>query len=92
VFLALVFLVIGGLALAGCASGTKARSGSITITGTTTIADVKTGALIRCKGGPGAEVPSPGQGVTGSADGPSSSGEVQVNHLQDGSVVAACRG
>jgi hypothetical protein len=90
--LVLLLLAVAGFALAGCGSGTKGRSGSVTITGTTTIANVKTGALIRCKGGPGAEVPPPGQGVTGSADGPSSSGEIQVDHRQDGSVVASCRG
>lgn len=88
---ALVLLVSVGFA-AGCGSGTKAGSGPTTIVGTTTIANVKTGALIRCKGGPGAEVPPPRQGVGGSADGPASSGEIQLTHRQDGSVVASCRG
>ena len=92
------------LVVAGCGSGkTHTQTddvtthsatitvGPVTLVGTTTIAHMPTGTPIRCKHGPGAEVPPPGQGVGGAADGPNSSGEIQVTHRRDGSVVASCR-
>ena len=78
---------------AGCGSGSKAAAGPITITGTTTMATVKTGTTIRCKNGPGAAVPPPGQGVSGIADpvAGASGGEIQLRRKQDGTLVAVCR-
>ena len=88
--LALMVLAAVGVAVAGCGSGAKTDSGSITVTGSTTVS-LKTGTPIRCKGGTGASVPPPGQAVVGFADGRSSSSKVRVAHRQDGSVVVSCR-
>jgi len=85
-----LLVVALAFALAGCGSGKKAGSGPITVTGTTTIANVKTGVLITCKGGPGAKLPPPGRGVSASADGPSTSTALLVVHRQGGSVYASC--
>ena len=90
----LLLLALVSFAVAGCGSGTEAGSGSITVTGTTTVSNLETGALVKCKGGvPGAIVPPPGEGVAAHVDGtgPSTSGSLQVTHRQDGSVVATCR-
>lgn len=85
-----VTMVVG----AACgSSGTKAGSGPITVTGTTTISNVETGTLVSCKGGlPSAKVPPAGHEVTANVDGtsPSSSGKLQLTHQEDGSIVAAC--
>jgi hypothetical protein len=92
--LALALLAVLGAAAAGCGSGTKSVSGSITIVGTTTIATVQTGTMIRCRRGPGgAGVPPVGQEVAGFADPVpgASGGEIQLNRRQDGSLVAICR-
>jgi hypothetical protein len=98
--IALVSLAAFGFVVAGCGSGTTndrrhshplIPTGPVTVVGTTTIAHMPTGAPIHCKHGTGAEVPKPGEGVTGNADGPSSSSEIQVTHRRDGSVVASCR-
>jgi hypothetical protein len=100
--LVLALLAVVGFVLAGCGSGTthtnsgttESRTitvGPVTLVGTTTIAHMPTGTPIHCKHGPGAEVPKLGEGVGGSADGPNSSGEIQVTHRRDGSVVASCR-
>jgi hypothetical protein len=43
--------------VAGCGSGKNAVIGPITVAGTTTIASVKVGTLIRCRGGPAARIP-----------------------------------
>jgi uncharacterized protein YceK len=82
-----------GFVLAGCGSGTThtGTSNSVTLAGTTTIADMPTGTPIHCKGGPGTEVPRPGNGVTGFEDGQHSSGAISVTHQRDGSVVVSCR-
>jgi hypothetical protein len=93
-WLVLVVLAVLGLAAAGCGSGTKKlTAGSITVTavGTTTIASVATGTMIRCKPGTAAGVPPPGHGVTGNADGPKVSSMIQVTHRGDGSAVVVCR-
>jgi hypothetical protein len=90
----LLFLALVSFAIAGCGSGTKANSGPITVTGTTTVSNLETGALVTCKSGlAGAKVPPPGEGVTANVDGttPSTTGTLQVTHRQDGSVVATCR-
>jgi hypothetical protein len=52
---ALAVLAVVGLTVAGC--GVKAVSGPITVAGIATIANVKVGTLIRCKGGPAARTP-----------------------------------
>jgi hypothetical protein len=87
----LALLGLLGLA-AGCGSGAKQTSaGPFTVRGTTTISSVATGTMISCKGGTGAEVPPPGRGVTGTADGPAVSSVIQVTHRNDGSAVVVCR-
>ena len=93
----LALLAAAGFVLAGCGSGTTTtqhgppHTVAVTVDGTTTIAHMPTGTPIHCKHGTGAEVPPPGQGVSGNADGPNSSSEIQVNHRQDGSVAVSCR-
>jgi hypothetical protein len=103
-------LALLGLAVAGCGSGKKAqsqyvhtvtlykKSGPITVTGTTTIADVKTGTWIKCKGWTlrGVKVPPPGSassvGETKmSSNGIKSSGpNMQMTRQQNGSLTVAC--
>jgi hypothetical protein len=75
--------------------------GSITVFGSAvTIPNVKTGTLVTCKGGAGAKVPPPGQGVDESAaqgsisksgtTGPSSTSGLRLEHLTNGSITVAC--
>jgi hypothetical protein len=89
----LVVLAALGLAASGCGSGKKTTSGSITVTrmGTTTIASIATGTTVVCKPGTGADVPPPGHGVAGNADGPEMSSQIEVTHRRDGSAVVVCR-
>ncbi len=79
----------------------KKASGPLAVTGTMTISSVKTGTFIRCHGGPGAKVPARGAGVSaGSAiqavigatttAPPPVSRQIQITHLQDGSVTVSC--
>jgi hypothetical protein len=76
----------------------KAGSGSITVMGTTTIPNVATGARIKCKGWPGrgVKVPAPGGeadagGGTATPSGTgSSSRNMRLTHLENGSVTVAC--
>ena len=86
----------GGLAVAACGSGGKVVSGPITVSGTTTIANVKTGVLITCKNGAGGKAPPPGKGVGSSVDldvnSSLSSGGIQLVHQKDGSAVVTCTG
>ena len=79
--------------VAGCGGATKTGSGPLTITGTTTLSNMKVGTTIRCKGGPGASVPAAGHGVAGIADPVpgASGGEIQLTSRKHGSVVAVCR-
>ena len=85
-------LVAFGLA-AGCASGKMLGSMSVTGPTVTTVKSVKTGPLIRCNGSVGAKVPATGHGVSGSAGGssPALSSEIDLERLQDGSLVISCR-
>jgi hypothetical protein len=56
--LVLALLVVGGFILAGCGSSKGAVAGTITVTATTTISNIKVGTLLRCRGGPAARVPA----------------------------------
>jgi hypothetical protein len=111
--LALALLAVLGFAVAGCGSSKKADSGQyqysvtlyekagsgpITVTGTTTIANVKTGTRIKCKGWPGrgVKVPPPGSAanvgegeVTPSGTTHSSRG-MQLTHQENGSLTVSC--
>jgi hypothetical protein len=61
---------------------------------TTTIAHPQTGAIMRCVShgvAAGAHVPAPGHGVTGSADGKTSSATLILTRKNDGSLVVSCR-
>lgn len=115
--LAPALLAALGFGVAGCGgSGHKAGTGAsikvsvssgplllgpIAVSGTTTISDVQTGTLIRCKGwtGPGVKVPRRGAGVAvgqstlvpvGSKSKPSRSHQVSMTHRPDGSVAITC--
>lgn len=90
-----------GLVLAGCGSASKvsagppAQIGPITVTAptTTTIAHPLTGETVRCANhrvAAGAQVPSAGRGVGGSADGKSASATVVLTRRGDGSLVVSC--
>lgn len=103
--LALVLLAVLGFTLAACGS-TKAyvNMGGLggpayVVHGTTTISNVATGQLVRCKGGPSANVPTPGGTVavgrdrlrpTGTPASSSSLGEIQLTRLRSGSVTVTC--
>ena len=82
-------LAAAGFAVVACGSGTT-KTGTLTFTRstTTTLAHVKTGTSVRC-GGVGAYVPAHG-GITGNADGPSSSATLQVKRLASGAVRISC--
>ena len=96
---ALIIIAAACLVLAACGSGTKpATSGGpnhiFTAPTTTMIASPRTGATIRCTShgvSAGAKVPAPGHGVTGIADGMSSSATLQLTRKSDGSLVVSCR-
>jgi hypothetical protein len=101
-----VLLAVLGFALADCGSTKKAyvNMGGLggpayVVHGTTTISNVATGDLVRCKGGPSANVPTPGGAVavgrdrlspTGTPSSTSSRGEIQLTRLRDGSVTVTC--
>jgi hypothetical protein len=81
-------LALVGLTVAGCGSGNQAVPGSVTVTGTTTIANVQVGTVIRCKGGPAARVPhwfGPSYLRV-----PGRPGLIELRH-RHGSVVVSCR-
>jgi hypothetical protein len=85
---ALALLALVGF-LGGCGLSKKAVSGPITVTGTTTISNVKVGTLIRCKRGPAARVP---HWFGGSAlKLPGVAGEMVLKHRHNGSVTVSCR-
>jgi hypothetical protein len=111
-FLTLALIALPAVVLAGCGSGKRATttlyegkvipaqvSGSITVTGNTTVADVKTGTLVRCKGGQSAKVPRRGAGVSESTGGDvaptattaPSYAEISLTHLPNGSVTVTCK-
>jgi hypothetical protein len=71
------------------------HAGTVTFTAptTTTIAKPQTGTTVRCTSHgltTGAIVPAPGHGVTGSADGTSSSAIIELSRRSDGSLVVSC--
>lgn len=83
----LALLAVAGLVVAGCGSSTKPVSRAITVAGTTTIANVKVGTLVRCDGGPSARVPhwyGPSYLRT-----PGTPGLIELRH-RHGSVVVSC--
>ena len=104
--LALVLLAVLGFAVAACGSTKKAyvNMGGLggpayVVRGTTTISNVATGDVVRCKGGLSAEVPTPGGAVavgrdrlspTGTPASSSSMGEIQLTRLRNGSVTVTC--
>jgi hypothetical protein len=104
--LALVLLAVLGFAVAACGSTKKAYvnmgglgGSAFVVRGTTTISDVTTRDLVRCQGGPSANVPTPGGAVaagtdrlspTGAPSSTSSRGEIQLTRLRNGSVTVTC--
>jgi hypothetical protein len=84
---ALALLAFVGFVVAGCGSTAKAVSGAVTVTGTTTISNVKVGTLVRCDGGPAAKVPhwyGPSY-----LRAPGKPGLIELKH-RHGSVVVSC--
>ena len=72
------------------------HGGTLTFTAptTTTIASPPSGATVRCTNHgvkAGAVVPAPGHGVSGIADGVSSSANIELMRKSDGSLVVSCR-
>lgn len=93
---ALGLLVALSLVVTGCGMGKKkVVSPSITVTGTTTIPNVKVGTLIGCRGGADANAPARGDSVAAGVDqlrtaGTAPATEIQLTREKDGSVVASC--
>jgi hypothetical protein len=106
---ALVVLAALGFVVAACGATAK-KGGSVslilvttegpspealTVSGTTTISDVKPGTSIGCKGGPRVKAPA-GAGVvnagsgTASASGSSHSKRLQLTRLPNGTVTVTC--
>ena len=84
-------LVTAAVLLAGCGSASpKAGPFSFKAGTTATIANVKTGATIRCLGIETAPVPPLGQGADWTPHIVGASGEIQLLHHQDGSVTVSC--
>jgi hypothetical protein len=92
----LMALGLASLVIAGCGSGSNLGTGpkrgplSFKAGTTTTIANVKTGALIRCLGIETAPVPPRGQQVAYSPDHLGSSGEIHLLHMENGSLTVSC--
>lgn len=88
--LTLVLVAALGFAVAGCGMDKKAGSGGpFTVAGTTTISNVKVGALIRCEGGPAARVPrwfGPAYLRV-----PGVPGLIHLQHRDNGSVTVTCK-
>lgn len=83
------------VALGPATSGPKRGSQIMTFTAptTTTIATATTGQATRCTHhgiSAGAYVPSPGHGVSGSADGESASATLNLTRKSDGSLSVSC--
>jgi hypothetical protein len=86
-----VALVAGAVVLAGCGSGSPQLGPLSFKAGTTTsIANVATGATIRCIGIETAPVPPPGHEVSWSPDYPGASGTIHLLHMQNGSLTVSC--
>lgn len=108
---ALVVLTALGFVVAGCGASAK-EGGSVslilmtteslspealTISGTTTISDVKPGTSIGCKGGPRVKVPA-GAGVVNAGTGTASKGgsghshskRLQLTRSPNGTVTVTC--
>jgi len=86
---ALVLLAAFGFVVTGCGAGQKVGSLSFTPPTTTTVANVKTGALVRCQKA-GATIPAPGKGVAGSSDWGSGATQLQLTRRQDGTLLVSC--
>ena len=97
---ALIVTAGAGLALAACGSGAKQAAPkrgpqilTFTAPTTTTIADPTTGQAMRCTYhgvSAGAYVPSPGHGVSGSADGTKASATLNLTRDSDGPLTVSC--
>jgi len=87
-----VALVAGAVVLAGCGSGSPQQLGPFSFKPgtTTTIANVKTGATVRCLGIETAPVPPPGHEVSFSPNAVGASGTIQLQHMQNGSLTVSC--
>jgi len=83
------FALLVGLLVAGCDSRKGTVSGPVTVTGTTTLSNVKAGTLLRCKGGPA--VKAPHWFGSGSLAVPGVPGEIHVTHRYNGSITVSCR-
>lgn len=79
------------LFLDGCGSGSP-QAGPFTFKPgtTTTIANVETGATIRCLGVETAPAPPLGQQVSFSPNAVGSTGQIQLLHREDGSLTVSC--
>jgi hypothetical protein len=78
-------------------TGLETTQGGSTLTFTSptavTLASAKTGATVRCANhgiAAGAKIPAPGHGVSGSADGKSSSATLNLTRNSDGSLAVSC--
>jgi hypothetical protein len=87
--LVLALLALAGLTVAGCGSSKGAVTGPITVSGTTTISNVKVGTLIRCKGGPA--VPAPRWFGGSALTVPGVPGQIDLIHRHNGSVTVTCQ-
>jgi hypothetical protein len=98
---AVIITAIAGLAFAGCGGSTKAssvpRGGpvfSFKAPTITTITNAVTGDVVRCTDHAvvaSANVPSPGHGVSGSADGEHASATLNLTRHGDGSLAVSCK-
>jgi hypothetical protein len=82
-------LAVVGSSVAGCGSSKGAVSGPITVTGTTTVSNVKAGTLIRCRGGPA--VKAPHWFGSGALTVPGVPGEIHLTHRYNGWITVSCR-
>jgi PBP1b-binding outer membrane lipoprotein LpoB len=87
-----IAVVAAAILLAGCGSGSSPQAGPFSFKPgtTTTIANVKTGATIRCLGVETAPAPPLGQQATWTPDLVGAKGEIQLLHMQNGSLTVTC--
>ena len=84
-----VLTLLAVASLTACGSSDRAASGPITVSGTTTIANVKVGTRVTCKAGPTVKVPR--WFGSSALSLPGVPGQIALTHRHNGSVTVYCK-